>query len=160
MRWIWIDKFTDFQPRKRARAIKNTSITEDHFAQHFPDYPVMPATLMLEGLAQTGGILVGEAGGFKEKVVLAKISKAYFHRDVMAGEELTYDVEIADLREEAANVVGKITSSGELVGEAEIMFAYLDKSRAGAIFGDGNFVFTGELMKVLGLSKLQEALKE
>lgn len=157
MRWIWVDKFVDFQPRVSARAVKNTTTTEDHFAQHFPGYPVMPASLMLEGLAQTGGILVGHANDFKEKVVLAKIPKAYFHRDVLAGEELVYDVEVLDLREEGATIKGRITSSGELIGEAEIMFIHLDQSRAGAIFGDDNFVFTGSLMKILGLSKLQQA---
>lgn len=156
MRWIWIDRFVEFEPRRKARAVKNTSTTEDHFEQHFPGYPVMPASLMLEGLAQTGGILVGQANGFKEKVVLAKIGKATFLRPVLAGEELVYDVEITELREEAANIVGRISSAGEPVGEAEIMFAHLDKSRAGAIFGDDNFVFTGELMKVLGLSRLQQ----
>ena len=58
---------------KSARAVKNLSLAEDHFADHFPGYPVMPAALILEGLAQTGGILVGEANDFREKVVLAKV---------------------------------------------------------------------------------------
>jgi 3-hydroxyacyl-[acyl-carrier-protein] dehydratase len=154
MRWIWVDRFLDFQPRRSARAVKNTTVAEDHFAQHFPGYPIMPASLMLEGLAQTGGILVGQANAFAEKVVLAKIPRAYFHREVRAGEELIYDVEVIDLRDEGASVRGKVTSAGELVGEAEIMFIHLDKSRAGAVFGQDNFVFTGELMKVVGLQQL------
>lgn len=154
MRWIWIDRFAEFHPRESAVAVKNTSITEDHFAQHFPGYPVMPASLMLEGLAQTGGILVGHAFEFKEKVVLAKIPKAIFHRDVLAGEELLYSVRVIDLRPEGASIAGRITSSGELVGEAEIMFIHLDQSRAGAIFGEENFVFTGNLLRVIGLNKL------
>ena len=52
--------------------MKNLSRVEDYFADHFPGYPVMPAPLMLEGLAQTGGILVGEANDFREKVILAR----------------------------------------------------------------------------------------
>jgi len=59
MRWIWIDRFLTFESGKSARAVKNLSLAEDHFREHFPGYPVMPASLMLEGLAQTGGILVG-----------------------------------------------------------------------------------------------------
>ena len=59
MRWIWIDRFTEFHSGKSARAVKNLSLAEDYFAEHFPGYPVMPACLILEGLAQTGGILVG-----------------------------------------------------------------------------------------------------
>ena len=58
--------------------MKNLSLAEDHFADHFPGYPVMPGPLMLEGLAQTGGILVGEANDFREKVVLAKVPWAAF----------------------------------------------------------------------------------
>ena len=67
MRWIWIDRFLEFDSGKSARAVKNLSLAEDHFADHFPGYPVMPAALILEGLAQTGGILVGEANEFRRR---------------------------------------------------------------------------------------------
>src|SRR5919106_1373096 len=83
MRWIWIDRFLEFTSGKSARALKNLSLAEDYFAEHFPGYPVMPAALILEGLAQTGGILVGEANDFKEKVVLAKIVSARFAREAI-----------------------------------------------------------------------------
>src|SRR6266704_2291398 len=99
MRWIWIDRFLAFESKKSARAVKNLSTAEDHFADHFPGYPVMPAALMLGGLAQTGGILVGEANDFQEKVVLAKIPSAKFYREVLAGEQLIYDVELLHLRQ-------------------------------------------------------------
>ena len=88
MRWIWIDGFESFVPRTSAVAVKNLSLAEDHFADHFPSFPVMPAPLILEGLAQTGGILVGHANDFQKNVVLAKIT-AKFHRDASAGERLT-----------------------------------------------------------------------
>src|SRR6516164_3269642 len=143
MRWLWIDRFVEFQPGKSARAIKNLSRAEDHFADHFPGYPVMPASLMLEGLAQTGGILVGEANDFREKVVLAKIPHARFYREALAGEQLVYDTEIVHMRPEGAAVEGKATANGELVAEAEIFFAHLDQSRSRQAFGDSNFVFTG-----------------
>ena len=87
MRWIWIDRFVAFESGRSATAVKALSAAEDHFADHFPGYPVMPAALILEGLAQTGGILVGEARRFKEKVVLAKVPAATFHRDALAGED-------------------------------------------------------------------------
>ncbi|HMP03078.1 MAG TPA: 3-hydroxyacyl-ACP dehydratase FabZ family protein [Gemmatales bacterium] len=157
MRWIWIDRFIEFTPRQQATAVKNLSLAEDHFEHHFPGYPVMPASLMLEGLAQTGGILVGEANDFQEKVVLAKIAKAQFHREVLAGETLHYHTTIIDLRPEGATIQGRVSSAGEQVGEAEIMFIHLDRNRAGAIFGDDNFVFSGELRKLLGLSRLPPA---
>ena len=149
MRWIWIDRFTEFRSGKSARAVKNLSRAEDHFADHFPGWPVMPGTLMLEGLAQAGGILVGEANNFREKVVLAKIPKAVFHREATAGEVLTYDVELLHLRPEGASVVGQVHVDGDPVVEAEIFFAHLDKARSGQLFGDRNFVFTGEMKYLL-----------
>ena len=154
MRWLWIDRFVDFQSKKSARAVKNLSLAEDQFRDHFPGYPVMPGSLILEGLAQTGGILVGEANDFQEKVVLAKIGSAKFHREALAGEQLVYDVELLDLRPEGATIRGRVTSAGEVLAEAELMFAHLDKSRSAQMFGNQNFVFSGELKKLLGLAKL------
>src|SRR5687767_3506904 len=115
MRWIWIDRFLEFESGKSARAVKNLSLAEDYFADHFPGYPVMPGSLILEGLAQTGGILVGEANDFREKVVLAKIPKARFFREALAGEQLVYAVELLHLRPEGAAVVGRVESDGELI---------------------------------------------
>src|SRR5436309_9493828 len=124
MRWLWIDRFVEFQRGKSARAVKNLSLAEDHFAEHFPGYPVMPAVLLLEGLAQTGGILVGEANDFREKVVLAKITKAKFYREALAGEAVILEVTVLYIRPEGAAVRGQIKIGEGLIGEAEITFAH------------------------------------
>jgi 3-hydroxyacyl-[acyl-carrier-protein] dehydratase len=153
MRWVWIDRFLEFESKKRAVAVKNLSMAEDVFAEHFPGYPVMPAPLLLEGLAQTGGILVGEANDFKEKVVLAKITQARFFREAFAGERLMLTAEITNIGEAGATIAGSVHAGSELIGEAEIMFAHLDQARSGAIFGDRNFVFSGELKNLLGLAR-------
>lgn len=150
MRWIWIDRFTDFESGKFARAVKNLSMAEDHFAQHFPGYPVMPAALILEGLAQTGGILVGEVNQFTEKVILAKVPKAVFHREMLAGEHLVYEAEILHLRPEGAAVGGKVLVDGQVTAEVEIFFAHLDQNRSQQLFGDHNFVFGGEMRSLVG----------
>jgi 3-hydroxyacyl-[acyl-carrier-protein] dehydratase len=164
MRWIWIDRFVKFESGKSARAMKKLSLAEDYFEQHLPGFPIMPACFILEGLAQTGGILVGEANDFKEKVVLAKITSANFEREALAGETLIYDVEMLTLRPEAASVAGKVYANpagnvssepiASPIGEAEIFFAHLDKSRSQQLFGDHNFVFSGELKHLLGLAKV------
>jgi 3-hydroxyacyl-[acyl-carrier-protein] dehydratase len=164
MRWLWIDRFLEFKSGKSARAVKNLSLAEDYFADHFPGYPVMPACLILEGLAQTGGILVGEANDFKEKVVLAKIVSARFQREFLAGEQLIYEVDLVHLRPEGASVVGRVFGlppgiawtgpPGPPHAEADIFFAHLDRSRSQQLFGDHNFVFSGELKHMLGLAKL------
>jgi 3-hydroxyacyl-[acyl-carrier-protein] dehydratase len=156
MRWIWIDRFLDLHSGKSARAVKNLSLAEDVFADHFPGYPVMPGPLMLEGLAQTGGILVGEANDFREKVVLAKVPYARFHRDVLAGEQIVYEVELLHLRPEGAAVRGRILAGGQVVVEAEIFFAHLDQNRSQQLFGDHNFVFSGELKRVLDKVRIRD----
>jgi 3-hydroxyacyl-[acyl-carrier-protein] dehydratase len=150
MRWIWIDRFVEFRSGHSAKAVKNLSLAEDHFADHFPGYPVMPAALILEGLAQTGGILVGEANQFREKVVLAKVPSAVFHREMLAGERLIYEAEILNLREEGASVKGRVLVNDVVTAEAEIFFAHLDQARSKQLFGEGNFVFTGEMKYLLG----------
>jgi 3-hydroxyacyl-[acyl-carrier-protein] dehydratase len=154
MRWIWIDRFLDFRSGTSARAVKNVSLAEDCFDEHFPGYPVFPGCLILEGLAQTGGILVGEANDFREKVVLAKIPAVRFGREVLAGEQLIYDAELLHMRPEGAAVSGRATVNDELVVEAEIFFAHLDKSQSQQVFGERNFVFSGELKQLLGLAKV------
>jgi 3-hydroxyacyl-[acyl-carrier-protein] dehydratase len=149
MRWIWIDRMVAFESGKSARAVKALALAEDFFADHYPGYPVMPACLILEGLAQTGGILVGEANQFKEKVVLAKVPKAVFHREMLAGEVLTYEADILHMRPEGAAVAGRVRVGDELAAEAEIFFAHLDQNRARQLFGDHNFVFDGEMGRML-----------
>ena len=160
MRWIWIDRFLEFERGKRARAVKGLSRAEDYFADHFPGYPVMPGSLILEGLAQTGGILVGEANDFREKVVLAKITSARFHREALPGQRLVYDTELVTLRPEGASIRGRVFVAdaaadppGALLAEADIFFAHLDQSRSQQVFGDHNFVFSGELKHLLGLAR-------
>jgi len=160
MRWIWIDKFLEFRSGQFARAVKNLTLAEEHLHDHFPGYPVMPGSLIIEGLAQTGGILVGEAGGFAEKVVLAKIPRADFLGVACAGDQLIYEVTLKDLRSEGAVVEAKAFLEGELLVDAEIVFAHLDNSRANQIFGPKNFVFTQQLLGVLDLAKAQQRARE
>ena len=148
MRWTWIDRFVSFESRKSATAVKNLSLAEDHFADHFPGFPVMPAPLILEGLAQTGGILVGEANRYAKNVVLAKMS-AKFHRDALAGEQLTYTTTIVDLNDTGARVTATAHSAGELVVEADIMFAHVTAAQLPPGLPDTKFVFSGELTQLL-----------
>ena len=153
MRWIWIDRFVSFESGKSATAVKNLSLAEDHFADHFPGHPVMPAALILEGLAQTGGILVGDANGFTRNVILAKVPKATFHRDALAGETLTYTTKLEQMGEVGGLVSGTVHAGEELIAQAEIFFAHVDSSQAKDLLGTDNFVFTGNLQRMLGLAK-------
>ena len=107
MRWLWIDTFVEFESGKRAVTIKNVTQSEDHLHDHFPGFPVMPASLMIEGMAQTAGILVGEARGFREKVLLAKIRRARFDDYCTPGDRIRYEAVIEAIDAAAATTHGR-----------------------------------------------------
>src|SRR5882672_2467061 len=131
MRWIWIDKFVEFTSKTSATAIKNVSLAEEHLHDLYPSYPIVPHSLIVEGMAQTAGILVGEARNFEEKVVLAKIGRATFHRLVRPGDTIHYDAKIEQLSEIGASITGRVTVGEELVAEIELMFSHIDQNLAG-----------------------------
>ena len=149
MRWIWIDKFTEFTSRKSATAIKNVSLAEEHLHDLYPAFPVVPNSLIIEGMAQTSGILVGEARNFAEKVILAKIGKATFHRLVRPGDTITFNAKIAQLNEQGASIEGTVTVGSEPVAEIELMFSHIDQNMAGMKFPEHNFVFTEQFTELL-----------
>ena len=149
MRWIWIDKFVEFHSGKRAVAVKNVTLAEEHLHDHFPGFPVMPETLCIEAMAQTSGILVGEANSFKEKVILAKIKKAVFYDYVKPGDTIRIDTKIESIVPEAASTSGKITCSEKLIAEIDLMFSHIDQNLAGKEFPQENFVFTDTFKSLL-----------
>lgn len=154
MRWIWIDKFTEFTSRQSATAIKNVSLAEEHLHDLYPAFPIVPHSLIVEGMAQTAGILVGEARNFEEKVILAKIGKATFHRLVRPAETIEFSAKIDQLNEQGASISGTVKSAGELVAEIEIMFSHIDQNLAGLEFPEHNFVFTEQFTELLKTYRL------
>ena len=141
MRWIWIDKFIKFESGKHAVALKNVTLAEEHLHDHFPGFPTMPESLCIEAMAQTAGILVGEAKKFQEKVILAKIKKAVFFDYVKPGDTLELEAKIESIAPEAASTSGRITRSDKLVAEIDLMFSHIDQNLAGKEFPEENFVF-------------------
>ena len=156
MRWIWIDKFVEFESGKRAVSLKNVSLAEEHLHDHFPGFPIMPECLMIEAMAQTAGILVGEKGKFAEKVILAKIKKAKFYHYVQPGDTLLLEASIESFAPEAAGTMGKITCGEKLIAEIELMFSHIDQNLGGKQFPKDNFVFTdtfGQLLDGIGITE-------
>jgi 3-hydroxyacyl-[acyl-carrier-protein] dehydratase len=153
MRWIWIDKFTQFESKVSATAIKNVSLAEEHLHDLFPAFPIVPHSLIIEGMAQTAGILVGEARNFAEKVILAKIGKATFHRLVRPGETITFAAKIEQMSEQGASISGTVKVGDDLVAEIEIMFSHIDQNMAGMKCPQHNFVFTEQFASLLSSYK-------
>lgn len=149
MRWIWIDGFTEFVSGKTATAVKNVSLAEEYLHDHFPGYPVMPATLMIEGMAQTAGILVGEARNFDENVILAKIRRARFEDHCTAGDRITYTATIESFDDTGATTVGTVSRNGTPIGQVDLMFSYVDQATNELELPEHNFVFTEQFMSIL-----------
>ena len=160
MRWFWIDKFVEFESGKRAVTVKNVTLAEEHLHDHFPGFPVMPASLMIEGMAQTAGILVGEARGFAEKVVLAKVKKAHFDGMVRPGQQIRYEVTLESIADEAALCSGTITCDGEEIGQIDLMFSHVDQNMSGLDFPEENFVFTEDFKNLLSTYQIDTARKK
>lgn len=152
MRWIWIDRFVEFSSGSHAVAIKNVTLAEDHLHDHFPGFPVMPASLIIEGLAQTGGILLGESKQFRHVVILAKIPKMTFHGWACPGDTLTYSARLLDAREDGGIVECRAQVGERLVAEGEIFFAHLQQT-PGVTIDQKNFVFTTRLLSVLDVGR-------
>lgn len=163
MRWMWIDRVVELVPAQRLVAIKHVSLAEEHLHDHFaatpsrPAMPLMPASLIIEGMAQTAGILVGHAQQFREKVILAKVNKAELTRDATPGCTLRYVAIIERMDPTGASTKGEVwlhqptktgTDAGQQIGTIDLMFSHLDNNMQGMKFPEHNFVF-GEGFKTL-----------
>lgn len=148
MRWIWIDSFVDFVSEQRAAAVKNVTLAEEYFQNHFPGCPVMPPTLMIEGMAQTAGILVGEARGFSENVILAKIKRARFDEYVYPGDQVRYNAVVESIDARAAVTSGTIYKNGKQIGNVDLIFSHI-KAGDSPLNVPDNFVFTDQFMELL-----------
>lgn len=155
MRWIWIDKFVEFTAQASATAVKNVSLAEEHLHDLYPAFPIVPHSLLVEGMAQTAGILVGEARNFQEKVILAKVGRATFHRLVRPGDTVYFNAKIDQLSEHGASISGTVTSGaaasagGATVADIELMFSHIDQNMGGVKFPEHNFVFTEQFTELL-----------
>lgn len=166
MRWLWIDCITEHEEGKRLVAIKNVSLAEDVLHDHIVrGKTIMPFSLMIEGMAQTAGILVGSTSRFKEKVILAKIAKASLDCDVTAGDTIRYEATIERLDHLGASTSGTIDrrvaggEAWERIGRVELLFSHIDNNMAGTEFPEHNFVFSDNFKMILetaGLANLAD----
>ena len=140
MRWFWIDRFTEFERGRRAVAIKGVALSEEHIDGYCPGFPYMSSSLIIEGMAQTAGLLIGEMGGFAQRVVLAKIGKAVFHRQARPGDVLRYEATITDVKSDGALASVQTHVGDDLLGEVDLMFAFLDdRFPSGPLFEPDEF---------------------
>ena len=123
-----IDKVIDFVPGKKAVALKNVTINEPQFQGHFPDRPLMPGVLIVESMAQVGGIIVTQMPDLpKGLFVFAGINNVKFRRPVIPGDQLIITCEILSIkRKRFGKVKGEAHVDGKLVCSGELMFSLVD----------------------------------
>ncbi len=125
MRWLWIDRFVEFVRGQRSVAIKNVTLTDEPLSDYVPGFPYLPCSLIVEGLAWTGGILANDHRAFLERVVLAKVNKAVFYRPAFPGDQLRYSAVLEGMQPEGALFRGTSHIGDELQAEVEVFLAHL-----------------------------------
>ena len=120
--FLLIDRIVEFERTKRLVAIKNVTINEPFFEGHFPDYPIMPGVLVVEAMAQAGGIIMMyELEDRQSKlVVFTGIEEAKFRRPVTPGDQLRIEVEVLAFRSRAGRILGRAFVDGKLACEATL----------------------------------------
>ena len=108
--------------------LKNVTMNEPFFQGHFPGMPIMPGVLILEALAQTGGILVHQKGYTKKIAVLLNVTNAKFRKPVLPGDVLHLHAKGIHISGNGGRINGKALVDGRLVAEAELSFALVDKT--------------------------------
>ena len=123
-----VDRILELVPGERAVGLKNVTFNEPYFPGHIPNRPLMPGVLMVEAMAQVGGVILMQIPGMKGKFfAFAGIDKVRFRRPVVPGDQLIMTVELLSLkRNRIAKMQGKGEVDGQLAVQGEMMFSLID----------------------------------
>jgi 3-hydroxyacyl-[acyl-carrier-protein] dehydratase len=127
MRFFLVDAILEWNPGKRAKGIKNVSLSEDFFDDHFPLKPIMPGVLIIEGMAQLSGLLLEESmklQGVRIKALMSMVDKAKFRQPVYPGSQLTYDCSIRQINEFGGRIDAAATVNEAVTAECGLLFSF------------------------------------
>lgn len=127
--FLLVDKVIEIEKGKSIVALKNVTYNEPFFQGHFPNLKVMPGVLVMEAIAQAGGILLYYSIPDPEDkfVFLSKIDKAKFRKPIVPGDQIRIEVNVLKLKNKICQIRGKALVEGEVAAEGEILAAVLDK---------------------------------
>ena len=126
--FLLVDRVLEMEPSKHIVALKNVTYNEEFFQGHFPEIKIMPGVLIIEALAQAGGILLYHSFSEPRKrlVVLSKVQNIKFRRAVVPGDQLRLEAEVTKLRTKFATIRGRALVDGEVAVEGELSAAVVE----------------------------------
>ena len=125
--FLLIDRIVRFVPGEEIVALKNVTMNEPFFQGHFPAKPVMPGVLIIEALAQAGGILAAEIRGSEKQgdiIYFMGMDAVRFRKPVVPGDQLMLEARLLKMRSRVAKMAGRALVDGQLVAEAELMASF------------------------------------
>jgi UDP-3-O-[3-hydroxymyristoyl] N-acetylglucosamine deacetylase/3-hydroxyacyl-[acyl-carrier-protein] dehydratase len=129
--FLLVDKITHLELDKKVIGVKSVTVNEPFFPGHFPGQPIMPGVLIIEAMAQTGGImLLNSFSDFQDKLVyFMQINNAKFRKPVVPGDTLYMEVELTSRKSKIFNMKGRAFVNENLVAEADFMAGIVDKDQ-------------------------------
>ena len=128
--FLFVDAIVEMERMKSIVGLKNVTVNEAYFQGHFPDAPVMPAVLIIESMAQTGGLLLLQEVPDREKKLMyfVAVDGARFRRPVVPGDQLRVEMNVLKWRGDFCKLAGRATVNGQLAAEATLMCKMVDRA--------------------------------
>jgi 3-hydroxyacyl-[acyl-carrier-protein] dehydratase len=133
--FLFVDAIVEMERLKRVVGIKNVTINESYFQGHFPGQPIMPGVLIIESMAQTGGLLLLQEVPDRENKLLyfVAVDGARFRRPVVPGDQLKVEMKVISWRGDFCKLEGRATVDGQLAAEATLMCKMVDRVPAATV---------------------------
>jgi 3-hydroxyacyl-[acyl-carrier-protein] dehydratase len=129
VRHYCVDRVLDLRPGEGARGVKCVSLADDVFTDHFPGNPVLPGVYLLEGMAQTAGILLERTTGGRRLGLMASIDRARFLGFARPGDQVQFDITVESLQDDACRVMASAKVGDRTIASAHFSFRLVDSER-------------------------------